>query len=211
MAECESGSTHSVFQSLRVADVTVCSGRADIAEHDVTRLAEQQLLLRVGRAFGDDFAPLPGHQVQQLVHEKRGGQIANPSSRQGNLFPTDWTPEMPQFPHAGQCGDFFQTGAAHGVGAVQQFGIVVTRIVRAQARAEKKKKGHYRIHAGRRTCRCKPQNRPAREKALSEVLVIDGHRLHQCRRRHPHFARQRLRPVRVQSASPVRGRRNRRR
>lgn len=159
--------TDHMFQSLRVADVAVGSGRTDVAEDDVTGLAEQEFLLDVGRAFGDDFAPLARHQVQQLVHEERGWQSDDTSARQWNRLPANGTSERTRLPDSGQRGDFLQTGPAHSVGAVQQFGVVFAGIVCAEAGT-------------------------AGQEALSEVLVVDGHRLHQSRRRHSDFARQRL-------------------
>ena len=58
-------------------DVTI--GGAEGAEHAVAGLTEQQLLVGVRGALGNNLPALPGHQVPQLVHEEGGGEGLDPA------------------------------------------------------------------------------------------------------------------------------------
>ena len=75
--------------SVPAVDVAICSAQA--AEHAVAGLAEQQLLVRMGAALGDDLPPLPGHEVPQLVDEEGGRQGLDTASRDGDQVSTHWT------------------------------------------------------------------------------------------------------------------------
>lgn len=76
-----------------VGAVAVGAPRAQRAEDRVARLAEEQLLVYVHRALGDDLAPLPGHQVQELVHEERGRKRGHASPRDDDQFTAYGAPE----------------------------------------------------------------------------------------------------------------------
>ena len=80
----------SLSPALPGVDVTV-SG-AEGAEHTVTGLTEQQLLVGVGGALGDNLPPLPGHQVPQLVDEEGGRQRLDPARGNGDQLPTHRAP-----------------------------------------------------------------------------------------------------------------------
>ena len=71
-------------------DVTI--GCAEGAEHTVARLTEQQLLVGVGGALGDDLPALPRHQVPQLVDEEGGREGLDPARGDRDQLPTHWAP-----------------------------------------------------------------------------------------------------------------------
>ena len=67
-------------------------GCAEGAEHAVAGLTEQQLLVGVGGALGDNLPPLPGHQVPQLVDEEGGRERLDPARGDGDQVPAHRTP-----------------------------------------------------------------------------------------------------------------------
>lgn len=68
------------------------------------------------RAFGDDFPPLPGHEVQKLVDKEGRWQRLNAPSRDGDQLATYWTSELTSV--AGKCGHYpVQALQAHCVRA----------------------------------------------------------------------------------------------
>ena len=71
-------------------DVTI--GCAQGAEHAVAGLTEQQLLVGVGGALGDNLPPLPSHQVPQLVDEEGGRQRLDPARGDSDQLPTHRAP-----------------------------------------------------------------------------------------------------------------------
>ena len=110
--------------------LAVRAPRAQRAEHRVARLAEEQLLVVVDRALGDDFAPLPRHQVEQLVDEEGGREGGDAAARDGDELAADGAAELARV--AGERGDdAVQALDAHRVRAVEQLGRVLAAIVHA--------------------------------------------------------------------------------
>ena len=80
----------SLSPALSGVDVTISC--AERAEHTVTSLTEQQLLVRMGGALGDHLPALPGHQVTQLVDEEGGRQRLDPAYWDCDQLPTHRAP-----------------------------------------------------------------------------------------------------------------------
>ena len=84
---------HTAGPLVTLPGVDVTIRRAEGAEHTVTRLTEQQLLVGVGGALGDDLPALLRHQVPQLVDEEGGRQRLDPARGDRDQFPAYWAPE----------------------------------------------------------------------------------------------------------------------
>ena len=83
---------HAAGSLVTLPGVDVTIGGAEGAEHTVASLTEQQLLVGMGGALGDDLPALLRHQVPQLVHEEGGRQRLDPARGDRDQLPTYWAP-----------------------------------------------------------------------------------------------------------------------